>query len=91
MVHNVADHNDVIGISYNKAIKILSQPGEAVSGSVCERWRYWKIQSFKRRVYVSKKRRYRGPAALLGTFVHGSIVPIRFGIKSLHHEVNYVP
>ena len=32
-----------------------------------------------------------GPAALFETFVNGSIVPIRFGIKSLHHEVNDVP
>ena len=85
MVHNVADHDNVIGISYNWALKILSQHGEAVSGSVCERWRYSEIQSFKRRVYVSKNRRYGGPAALLETFVNGSIVPIRFGIRSLHH------
>ena len=50
MVHNVADHDNVIGISYNRAIEMLSQPGGAVSGSVCERWRYCNIQSFKFRV-----------------------------------------
>ena len=37
MVHNVADLDNVIGISYNRALEILSQPGKAVSGSVCEK------------------------------------------------------
>ena len=43
-------------------------------------------------VYMCQRREGMGDLQpFLKHFVNGSIVPIRFGIMSLHHEVNDVP
>ena len=84
MVHNVVDYDNVIGIFHNRALEILSQPGEAVLVSQYMKGGVTPRSSHLNFVYVSQKKRYGGPAALLETFVNGSIVPIRFRIRSLH-------